>query len=398
MLALVPLLAVTEAGAFASAAIMSLGLGGLWIAWKDRAFAVLAGLAALLVLTAGTAALVGGKPSEAILFATVLACALVWVRLPRLLPDGDLARARWLFAGAAIALPALLLLRAQLFHRDLIPPLSVAPDMLAKPTFVAMTLVPGVMLILWRLRLWPLALLFGAFMAFMAIGSASSTATLAFLLAMAAILAAWLRPGLGVLAAASVLLLPLVLSIGIRIVGITDWAEIGLRLSWTYRLELWQRALVLFEQAPMFGHGLDSYAHVLQTVHLGALDLGLGKSHPHSAVMQLMAEGGLTALIAFALLFTLAAVPPGPVTRDRWRTAARLGTLAAGVTGPAIGLNLWSDVTAMLVIYPLTAFALFVPSPGSAGTGRAMARPGGTAPARAATPEPAPHTPGSRPA
>jgi O-antigen ligase len=146
-------------------------------------------------------------------------------------------------------------------------------------------------------------------------------------------------------------------------------------------LALWQRALILFEQAPLFGQGFDSFAHIMDTVDLGTLDLGIGSNHPHSAVMQLLAEGGLTALAAFALLFGLAALPPGQAPRDRWRTAARLGTLAAGVTGPAIGLNLWSDVTAMLVIHPLTAFALFVPVSG--GRAAVTACRGGTAPAPA---------------
>jgi len=362
-LALLPLLAIAVAGAFASATIAVILLGGLWIAWRSRAFAVLAGQIGGLGLIAAMAVTLEGKATESVLFAATALSAVVWHRLPSLLPDGDMRRARWVFAGAAIVLPVLLLVRAQLFLADEIPSMSVAPDMLAKPTFVAMTLVPAALLILWRGGVWWAALVFAAFMAFMAAGSASSTATLAYILAACAMVAAFVRPILGLVASVAVLLVPLAVSVAIQIGGVDDWSEIGLRISWIHRLELWQRALILFEQAPLFGHGFDSYATLQTQIERGSLGLGLGRNHTHSVVMQLLAEGGITALAAFGALLWLVARPPGArrrIASDRWREAARLGTLAAALTPPAIGLNLWSDVTTMLVVYPLLAFSLFV--------------------------------------
>jgi len=358
-LALLPLLAIAVAGAFASATIAVILLGGLWIAWRSRAFAVLACQIGGLGLIAAMAVTLEGKATESVLFAATALSAVVWLRLPSLLPDGDMRRARWVFVGAAIVLPVLLLVRAQLFLADLIPPMSVAPDMLAKPTFVAMTLVPAVLVIVWRGGLWPVALAFAGFMGVMAVGSASSTATLAYILAACAMVAALVRPILGLAASAAVLLLPLVASVAIQISGVESLSEIGLRASWLHRLDLWQRALVLFEQAPLFGHGFDTYANLMTEVDMGGLSIGFGRNHTHSVAMQLLAEGGIAALVVLGALLWLVGRSPD-ARRDRWRNAARLGALAAAVTPPAIGLNLWSDVTAMLIVYPLLAFSLFV--------------------------------------
>ncbi|MBB4313903.1 O-antigen ligase family protein [Roseospira marina] len=364
-LALIPLLAVFVAGAFASAAIAVILLGGLWTALRTQAWIALGGLAVLLAVTAGMALTVGGKPTEGVLFATTAIAALAWRRLPGRLPPETLRHAGQAFAAAAVLLPVLLLARAQIFHADIIPPLSNTPDLLAKPMFIAMALLPGALLVLWRLQHRTLAVLFVIFMAIMAVGSQSSTATLGFALGIAALIAGRIRPVFGVGIAAAIVLMPLVLSVGIQAAGVSDWSEIGLRPSWTYRLELWQRALILFEQAPLTGHGFDSYATAQTTVDMGSLEFEVvGPNHTHSAAMQLLAEGGLPALVAFGLLFALAARPPGQDASDRWRIAARLGTLAAGLTPAALGVNLWSDVTTMLVVYPLLALTLFAPRAG----------------------------------
>ncbi|WP_170294642.1 O-antigen ligase family protein [Roseospira navarrensis] len=383
-LALMPLPAVIVAGAFASASIAVVILGGLWLAWVDRARLMLAGQLALLAATGVMALTYPGKPTEGVLFAATALCALAWPRLLDHLSARTLTGARVVFVASAVLLPVLLLVRALYLHAEIIPPFSLAPDMLAKPTFLAMPLVPAAVLLLVRWRFCtPLAAAFTSFMAIMAVGSASSTATLGFALGAAAVLAAYRRPWAGFGVAAGVLLLPLALSLAVQIAGVTDWSQVWLRGSWIHRLDLWQRALILFQQAPWTGHGFDTYAHIQGAVDMGTLTFEhVGRNHAHSAAMQLLAEGGAPALLALFGLLALLAFPPGRPRADRLREAARLGTLAAAVTPPAIGLNLWSDFTTMLVMYPLLAFALFVPArPDALSPGR-----GGTAPAPAASP------------
>ncbi|MBB4284835.1 O-antigen ligase family protein [Roseospira goensis] len=362
VLAALPLLAAAVAGAFASGVIAVVLLAGLWIAGQDRNTPVLAAMLGLLLAAGLASVTVKSTVAEALLFAAAVIGAVQCHRLPDLVPARALDRAATVFLAAAILLPVLVLAHGLLLHRALIPPWSLAPDLLAKPTFVAMTLVAPATVLLWRRGARLGAALFVAFMAVMALGSASSTATLAFGVAALTLLLARWRPGLGLALIAAVLLGPLVLSVGIQAAGVSDWTEIGLRLSWTYRLELWQRALILFQEAPLTGHGFDSFADAALAVDLGPLGLDMGRNHPHAAVMQLLAEGGVPAALAFALLVWLAASRPR--LADATDTAARLAAVAAGLTPLAIGLNLWADISVALVLYPWLACGLFLaPAP-----------------------------------
>ncbi|WP_176793281.1 O-antigen ligase family protein [Rhodospira trueperi] len=358
ILAAIPLFAVYLAGAFATATLAVAGLGGLWIAWRERNVPILAALACAAGL-AGLLAIQGSdKEVEAILFAAASIGAVVCRRLPRWVSRRDLDRAATVFMASATALPVLLVAQAQFLYADSIPPFCITPDALAKPTFIAMALVAPAMALLWQRRHWGAALAFLVFMAILAFGSSSSTATLAYTLTLLTLVLAWVRPGLGVAVIVAVLCAPLVISLAIQVSNLTDWTVIDLRSSWLIRLELWQRALVLFEQAPLFGHGLDSFADLAPLIDLGPLDLGTGRYHPHAAVMQVLAEGGLVALVALALLLRL--LTDRPAFSARWPVAVRLAALAAAVTPPAIGINIWSDFTVALVVYPWLICALFV--------------------------------------
>jgi O-antigen ligase len=334
------------------------GLGGLWIAWRERDARILVAIACTAGL-AGLLAIQGGDTEvDAVLFATACIGAVVCLRLPRWVSRRDLDRAASVFVASATALPILLVVQAQILYADLIPPFCVTPDELAKPTFIAMTLVAPAAVLLWRRRQRGAALVFLAFMAFLAVGSSSSTATLAYTLMIVTLALAWLRPGLGIAVIVAVLCAPLAISVAIQVSGLTDWNLIELRMSWLTRLELWQRALVLFEQAPLFGHGLDSFADAAPLVDLGPLDMDTGRFHPHAAVMQVLAEGGLVALVAMVLVLRL--LTDRPAFSARRPVAVRLAALAAAVTPPAIGINIWSDFTVALVVYPWLICALFV--------------------------------------
>jgi len=364
LFAAMPVLASIVAGVFASTLLVASAVGGLWMAWRQRAFGTLAAIGGLALLAGLVSTLGNDTVTELVLFSASIVGAVVCLRLARCVTAADRARAATVFVACTIALPVIVLAHGLIRHPDLIPPWSLTPDLLAKHTFVAMTLVIPATYLLWRSRQRALAVLFLAFMAVMAVGSASSTATLAFFLSLATLVLARIRPALGVAVLVGVLVAPLVASVAIQVAGITDWSTIGLRMSWTYRLELWQRALVLFQEAPLFGHGLDSYADIAPHLDLGPLDLHLGRFHPHSVLMQLLAEGGLTAVAAFGLLVRLIIDRPRLTNRDQW--AVRLAALAAAFTPPAIGVNLWSDYTFALVLYPWLACALFLDHPDEA--------------------------------
>jgi O-antigen ligase len=358
ILAAVPLFAVYLAGAFATATLVVAGLGGLWIAWRERNVRILAAVACTSGL-AGLLAIQGGDTEvDALLFATACIGATVCLRLPQWVSHRDLDRATKVFVASAMALPILLVAQAQFLYADLIPPFCVTPNELAKPTFIAMTLVAPAAVLLWRRGQRGVALAFLAFMTFLAVGSSSSTATLGYALTVLTLALAWLRPGLGVAVIVAVLCAPLAISVAIQVGGLTDWTVIDLRMSWLTRLELWQRALVLFQQYPLFGHGLDSFADAAPLINLGPLDMDTGRFHPHAAVMQVLAEGGLVALVAMVLVLRL--LTDRPTFSARRAVAVRLAALAAAVTPPAIGVSIWSDFTVALVVYPWLISALFV--------------------------------------
>jgi hypothetical protein len=122
------------------------------------------------------------------------------------------------------------------------------------------------------------------------------------------------------------------------------------------RTLLWQFALQLFGEHPLFGTGLFTYGHHLPL--LWSIPPLQPHSHPHNAVLLIMAELGLVGLGVLAVSVFFA----WRMALANWRNAEREQPLLVGAIGALVGFGVHHlfDTPAMLPIIALSGLLILI--------------------------------------
>jgi hypothetical protein len=146
----------------------------------------------------------------------------------------------------------------------------------------------------------------------------------------------------------------IVMSVAVVVFTLQSFSIVG--RSGDLRTLLWQFALQLFGEHPLFGTGLFTYGHHLPL--LWSIPPLQPHSHPHNAVLLIMAELGLVGLsvLSMSVFFVWR------MTLANWRNAMREQPLFVGAIGAFVGFGVHHlfDTPSMLPIIALSGLLIMI--------------------------------------
>ena len=144
----------------------------------------------------------------------------------------------------------------------------------------------------------------------------------------------------------------------------------ALPLSWAWRLEIWEHALGLIADRPLFGQGLDSARVIEGEAVLRGVRIDLLPLHAHNAPLHIWLETGAAGALACATALAAIAFSLERRALSILQGAAAAWALAVWLANIMVGYGVWQEWHHAALAFALAFAAL---SPGPRKPGRILA-------------------------